>query len=165
MARRPTLRTNLKLERLESREVLTAGGPTAEMQAMLELTNFARQHPAEAANWAFSDLHTDNLGVTIQAFKVNVGQAKQDIASKTPAQPLAWNDQLASAANTLSRYQAESGQQTHTGSGGTLADGTPVGVSLGDRISNAHYDNSVSRGENAFAYSRSVENSMKAFLI
>src|SRR4051794_2455424 len=122
MARRPTLRTNLKLERLESREVLTAGGPTAEMQAMLELTNFARQHPAEAANWAFSDLQTDNLGVTLQAFKVNVDQARRDIASKPVAQPLAWNGQLASAADTLSKFQAQTGVQSHTG-GGKLADG------------------------------------------
>src|SRR5437763_609408 len=48
---------------------------------------------------------------------------------------------------------------------GTAADGTAVGVSLEDRLSNAHYLNSNSRGENAFAYATSVENSMKAFLI
>ncbi len=164
MARRPTPRTNLNLERLESREVLSSGGPTGEMQAMLELTNFARQHPSEAANWAFSDLQTDNLGVTLQAYKVDVNRAKSDIASKTVAQPLAWNDQLASAANTLSRFQAQTGVQSHTG-GGTLSDGTVVGVSLDDRISNAHYNNSTARGENAFAYATSVQNAMKAFLI
>jgi uncharacterized protein YkwD len=164
MARRPAPRATLKLERLEVREVLSSGGPTGEVQALLELTNFARQHPAEAANWAGSDLQTDNLGLTLQTFNVNLGQARGDIASKAVAQPLAWNASLAQAASVQSEYMAETGQQTHTG-GGTLADGTVVGVTGDDRIFNAGYRNRTVSGENAFAYANSVDNAMNAFLL
>ncbi len=163
MARRPARKSLFRVESLESREVLS--GPSAEMQELLWMTNFARQHPADAANWATSDLTTDNLGLTLQSFHVNIDEAKNDISSRPAAQPLAWNDQLASAANTLSQYQAQSGQQTHTGSGGTLADGTRVGVTLSDRLSNAGYLNSTASGENAFAYATSARNATEAFLL
>ena len=164
MARRPTTRAKLALETLEAREVLSAGGPTAEAQELLELTNFARQHPAEAANWAISDMQTDNLGLTLKTFGLSADQARRDIASHPAAQPLAWSPQLTQAATVQSRAQAERGVQTHDG-GGTLADGTAVGVSLNDRITNAHYDQAISEGENAFAYARSARNATKAFLL
>ena len=164
MARRPTPRAIFKLERLETREVLSSGGPTGEVQAMLELTNFARQHPVEAANWAGSDLQTDSLGLTLRTFGVDLGQARAGIASKPVAQPLAWNASLAKAATIQSAFMAQTGQQTHTG-GGTLADGTVVGVTGDDRISNAGYRNRTVSGENAFAYASSVDNAMNAFLL
>ena len=164
MARRPTPRAIFKLERLETREVLSSGGPTGEVQAMLELTNFARQHPVEAANWAGSDLQTDSLGLTLRTFGVDLGQARAGIASKPVAQPLAWNASLAKAATIQSVFMAQTGQQTHTG-GGTLADGTVVGVTGDDRISNAGYRNRTVSGENAFAYASSVDNAMNAFLL
>lgn len=164
MARRPTPRAIFKLERLEVREVLSSGGPTGEVQAMLELTNFARQHPVEAANWAGSDLQTDNLGLTLRTFGVDLGQARSVIKAKAAVQPLAWNSSLAQAAATQSEFMAETGQQTHTG-GGTLADGTVVGVTGDDRISNAGYRNRTVSGENAFAYATSVDNAMNAFLL
>lgn len=164
MARRPTPRAILKVEGLEKREVLSSGGPSGEVQEMLELVNFARQHPSQAAEWAGSDLQTDNLGLTLKTFKVDLNRAKADIASKPAVQPLAWNGSLASAANTLNRFMEKTGQQTHTG-GGTLDDGTVVGVTGDDRISNAGYTGRAVSGENAFAYATSVENSMKAFLI
>ncbi len=164
MARRPTPRAIFKLERLETREVLSSGGPTGEVQAMLELTNLARQNPVEAANWAGSDLHTDSLGFTLKSFGVDLGQARRQIATKTVAQPLAWNASLAKAAATQSQFMAETGQQTHSG-GGTLADGTVVGLTGDDRISNAGYRNRTVSGENAFAYASSVDNAMNAFLL
>jgi uncharacterized protein YkwD len=164
MARRPTPRAILKLERLENREVLSSGGPSAQAQAMLELTNFARQHPAEAASWAGSDLQTDNLGLTLSTFHVDLNAARQAISSKPVVQPLAWNDSLAKAATVQSEFQAETGTQTHSG-GGTLADGTVVGVTMDDRISNAGYIGRTVSGENAFAYATSVSNAMNAFLI
>lgn len=164
MAKRPTPRAILKLESLESREVMSSGGPTAQVQQMLELTNFARQHPAQAAQWAGSDLQTDSLGLTLKVFNVDLNAARQVIASKPVVQPLAWNSSLAKAASVQSEFQVETGQQTHSG-GGKLADGTVVGVSMDDRIANAGYTGRTSSGENAFAYATSVNNAMNAFLI
>ena len=78
----------LRIEGLESREVMTVGGPTAEMQEMLEITNFARQHPAEAAHWATSDMQTDSLGHP-EELQHGRQPARNDIASKPVVQPLA----------------------------------------------------------------------------
>ena len=48
------------------------------------------------------------------------------------------------------------GVQTHTGANGS---------SLGQRLDNAGYTNRASDGENAYAYSKSVDHAMEAFLI
>lgn len=164
MARRPTLKVSVGLESLESREVLSAGGPTAEVQELLELTNFARTNPVQAANWAVSDLQTDNLALTLKTFGLSPDQGRRDIAARPATQPLSWSPQLSEAAGVMSRAQAERGVQTHDG-GGKLADGTPVGTTLSDRLNNAHYDQAISEGENAFAYATSVRNATKAFLL
>ena len=42
---RPSSPRSLNVERLESREVMAAGGPSAQAQYMLELVNQARTNP------------------------------------------------------------------------------------------------------------------------
>src|SRR6201993_2222177 len=94
---RPKTRRTLRLETLESRALLSSGGPTAQEQYMLELINMARTNPAEMANWLKSNLNANDMA-TIAHYGVNLDQALEDIASTSPVQPLAWNDTLAATA-------------------------------------------------------------------
>jgi|SRR5579864_606771 len=154
---RPTFRFRKtpRLERLESRELLSSGGPSPEAQYMLELINLARTNPAAAADRVTSNLDAQT-SATLTYYNVNLDQARQQIASAAPRPPLAWNDKLATTALDQSIDQANMGVQTHTG-----ADGSDLNTRL-DRIG---YTNRASAGENAFAYAKSVDQAMEAFLI
>lgn len=145
----------LRFDRLESRQLLTHGGPTAEAQYMLELINEARINPSAAADRVTTDLSA-NVKATLDYFNVDVQQAKQEIASTAAKPPLAWNEKLAAAAQAHSQDMADNQFQSHTGSDGS---------SSSDRISNAGYSDSSSTGENAYAYADSVDESMEAFLL
>ncbi|HEX8201203.1 MAG TPA: CAP domain-containing protein [Isosphaeraceae bacterium] len=152
---RPGLRQTPKLERLEAREVMSAGGPGPEAQYMLELINEARTNPAAAAERATSNLDGDTQA-TLAHFGVDAGQARREIAA-SPARPaLAWDDRLAAAAQAQSQDQANTGVQSHTGSDGS---------DLGTRLDRAGYAGRRAQAENAFGYARSVDLAMKAFLI
>jgi uncharacterized protein YkwD len=153
---RPTFRRRpLRLESLESRELLTAGGPSAEAQYMLELINMARTNPAQAASWVGSHVDPDILA-TLKYYNVDLNQMEQQIASAAPRPPVAWNDVLKTTATGQSQDQLNMGVQTHTGANGS---------SLSQRLDNAGYTNRASEGENAYAYSKSVDHAMEAFLI
>jgi uncharacterized protein YkwD len=152
---RPKNRRTLRLETLESRSLLSSGGPTAEAQYMLELINMARTNPAEAANWLRSNVNANDMA-TMQHFGVDFDQALQEIASSAPVQPLAWSDTLASTALEQSQYEANNQMQTHQG---------PGEASLEQRLSDAGYNNPTVYGENSYAYAQSVDHAMKAFLI
>lgn len=156
MARRPSTRRNIQIETLEGRQLLAGGAaPTAQAQYMLELINTIRTDPSRAA-----DLLTQNLSgstkATLEYYHVDLNQAKQDIASKAPTQPLAWNDSLAGAAQAHSQDMASNGFQSHTGSDGS----TPS-----QRTQRAGYNNMRSMGENAFAYAQSIDQAIQAFAI
>lgn len=152
---RPFTRRTLRLESLESRELLTAGGPTAEAQYMLELVNQARTNPAAMADRVTSNLDADELA-TLSFYKVDLAAEKAAIAGSAPRPAVGWNDTLAATAAKQSQDQADTGVQTHTG-----ADGS----SLGQRLDRAGYTNRASDGENAYAYSKSVDHATDAFLI
>lgn len=154
MIRRKFRRT-LHVENLESRELLTAGGPAAEQQYMLWLLNQARTNPVQTADRVTSSADA-NVQATVQYYNVNLQNVKNAIASSTPQPPLAWNDQLAAAATGQSQDQANTGVQSHTGSDGS---------NLDTRLNRAGYTNRSSDGENAYAYSTSVDDAMEAFLI
>lgn len=144
-----------KLESLESRQVLSAGGPSPDAQYMLELINLTRTNPAAAADRFTSNLDSDTLA-TLNYYGVNLDQAKQDIASAQAKPPVAWNDELAASAVHQSQDQANMGVQTHLG-----ADGSDLSTRL-DRVG---YTNRATAAENAFAYARSVDQAMEAFLL
>jgi uncharacterized protein YkwD len=153
MTTRPKHRRALRLESLETREVLS--GPTADQAYMLELVNLARTSPGAAAQKFTANLDA-NVTATLAYYNVDLNAVKNTIAS-TPAQPpLAWNDQVGNAAQGQSQYQADNGVQSHTG---------PNGANLNQRLGSAGYNNPNSSGEDIYAYSSSPEQAMQAFLI
>lgn len=155
MSRRLRNHRSFGLELLESREVLSSGGPTAEAQTMLHLINLARTDPKAAAQWVDSHLDGDIL-TTLDYFHVDVKAVENEIANAQPRPPVAWNDTLAATATQQSQDQVNMGVQTHLG-----ADGT----SLGQRLDRIGYSGRNSDGENAYAYSKSVDHAMEAFLV
>jgi hypothetical protein len=152
---RPKTRRTLRLETLESRALLSSGGPTAQEQYMLGLINMGRTNPAEMASWLKSNLNANDMA-TIQHYGVNIDQALEDIANTAPVQPLAWSDTLASTALEQSQYEADNQIQTHQGAGE---------ADLLQRLNDAGYTNPAEYGENSYAYAQSVDHAMKAFLI
>jgi uncharacterized protein YkwD len=156
MARR-FLRRILRLERLEQRELLSGAttGTTADQQYMLELMNEARTNPQAAAVRSTTNLDPDILD-TLNYYSIDLNQAKSEIGGSAPQQPLAWNDQLAQAAQYQSQDQANTGVQSHTSSNG---------MDMNARLDMFGYKNRINAGEDAYAYSTSVDEAMKAFML
>ncbi len=152
---RPVCRRSPRLERLESREVLTAGGPSALQQQTLELLNMARTSPAATADWVASHL-TSSERQTLDYYGVDLQAKLNSIRSATPQPSLAWNDRLAQAAQGHSVDMFEHNFQDHFGSDGSSPD---------QRIDATGHSRAVSSKENAYAYATSVEDAMEAFLL
>ena len=150
-------RRSLRFESLEARQLMSSGGPTDQEQYMLQLVNEARTNPAAAAAQITSASNLNaNVQATLKFYNVNLQQVAQTIATATPQAPLAWNQDLANAAQGQSQYEADTQTQTHTGSGGSTTQ---------QRIEAAGYTNPTSSGENTYAYASSVMESMQAFLM
>jgi uncharacterized protein YkwD len=143
------------MDHLESRELLTGGGPSADAQYMLELINLARTNPSAAADLVTNNLDP-NVMATVNYYHVDLNAVKNDIANSSPRPPLAWNDNLAESAINHSLDMANNGFQSHTGSNGSTVE---------QRDEQAGYNNHSATGENAYAYSTSVDQAMDAFLI
>ncbi len=152
---RPKFRRSLRFENLEARQLMSAGGPTAQEQYMLELINQARTNPQAAAERVTTNLSPDVVA-TLNYYGTDVNAAKQAIATASPKPPLAWNADLAAAAQGHSQDMANTQVQSHTGSDGS---------SPQQRIQQAGYTGANSSGENAYAYSTSVDEAMQAFLL
>jgi uncharacterized protein YkwD len=152
---RPTLRQTPRLEALESREVMSSGGPSAQAQYMLEQINFARTNPVAAAEKYSTNLDADTLG-SIAYYNLDLNAAKAAIANSPARQPLAWSDDIGAAAQGQSNDQAANGYQGHQGSDGS---------NLATRMARAGVKNVTNAAENAFAYSKSLDQAMEAFLL
>lgn len=152
---RTTPRRTLNLEHLESRQLLTAGGPSAEAQYALEVMNLVRTNPAAGAAWVAQNADAQVRENLVQ-YNVSLDAVKASIASATPRQPLAWNPRLAAAADAHSDDMARNRFQSHTGSDGSNPE---------NRMDRAGVANRTRAAENAFAYAESVDNAMEAFLI
>src|SRR5271165_3834966 len=154
---RPSFRRSLRFENLESRELLSGGiaAPTDQEQYMLELINQARMNPQAAAVSVTSNLTPDILA-TLANYNVDLNATEQAIASAPAKPPLAWNPDLAAAAQAHSQDMATNQFQSHTRSDGSTPD---------QRMQQAGYTNASSTGENAFAYASSIDEAMQAFLI
>lgn len=154
---RPSFRRSLRFDNLETRELLSgvSPGPTPQEQYMLELINQARMNPQAAAQQFTSNLSPD-VQATLKYYNVNLNATIQAIASSPAKPPLAWNGDLASAAQAHSNDMATNQFQSHTGSDGSTPD---------QRMQGAGYTGASSTGENAFAYADSVDEAMQAFLI
>jgi uncharacterized protein YkwD len=154
---RPNFRRSLRFETLESRELLSGGfaAPTDQEQYMLQQINQARMDPQAAAVSVTSNL-TPDVSATVAHYNVDLNATEQAIASAPAQPPLAWNPDLAAAAQAHSQDMATNQFQSHTGSDGSTPD---------QRMQQAGYTNASSTGENAFAYASSIDEAMQAFLI
>jgi uncharacterized protein YkwD len=122
---------------------------------MLELINLARTNPAAMAQW-IGQRADANVQATLNYYNVNLQSVENAIASSPSQPPLAWNADLTQSATNQSQYQANNGVQTHTGANGSTTQQREVA---------AGYTNQAVDGENAYAYSSSVDEAMEAFLI
>ena len=154
---RPRFRRSLRFETLESRELLSGGfaAPTDQEQYMLQQIDQARMNPQAAAVSVTSNL-TPDVSATVAHYNVDLSATEQAIASAPAQPPLAWNPDLAAAAQAHSQDMATNQFQSHTGSDGSTPD---------QRMQQAGYTNASSTGENAFAYASSIDEAMQAFLI
>jgi hypothetical protein len=150
-------RRSLRFDSLEGRQMLSSvgAGPTDQQQYVLQLINEARTNPAAAAQMVSNNV-TPVISATLQYYGVNLQSALQTISSATPQPPVAWNADLANAAQGQSQYMANNQIQSHTG-----ADGS----SPQQRITAAGYTNISSSAENAYAYANSPVQAMQAFLV
>ena len=143
----------MQMDTLEGRSLMTTGWLTPQAAEVIALTNMARENPSKAATWALADT---NLAPTLRHYGVDTQAFQQQMAQIPARPPLAFNQDLANAAQGQSDYQAQTGQQTHTGANGST---------LGDRVNAAGYTGAYQAAENAFAYATSPANSVRAFLI
>ncbi|MDG3003686.1 CAP domain-containing protein [Paludisphaera mucosa] len=150
---RPTSRRSLRFENLEDRQLLSSVAPNNDQQLALQLINMARTTPQAAAQWISKNVGSD-VSKTLKAYNVDVNAVKATIANSRPLPPVAWNSNLADAAQAHSQDMADNQFQSHTGSDGSSADA---------RIASSGYK-AATTGENAFAYANSVDNAMQAFL-
>ena len=112
-----------RFENLESRQLLSTGvssqGPTNDAQYMLQLLNEARTDPSRPPQQFIQS----NITPDIRRRSTTTGSISsatlQAIASATPQPPLAWNAQLAQAAQAHSQDMATNQFQSHTGSDGS----------------------------------------------
>lgn len=148
-----------RLENLESRELLStvtpSEAPSTQAQYMLQMMNMVRTDPKAAVQYLEANV-TPSVSSTLNYYGVNLQQALQQIGSMPSQPPLAWNPQLAQAAQGHSQDMASGGFQSHNGSNGS----TPP-----QRIASTGYSNAVSSGENVYAYASSVDQAMEAFLL
>jgi uncharacterized protein YkwD len=151
-------RRSLRFDNLEGRQLLSSGvsgGPSDQQQYLLQLINEARTDPSAAAAQISNEI-TPVISATLQYYNVNLQTALNTISSATPQPPLAWNADLANAAQGQSQYMADNQVQSHYGAGGS----TPQ-----QRMTAAGYTNITSSAENAYAYASSPAEAMEAFLI
>lgn len=151
---RPTSRRSLRFENLEDRQLLSTAGPSNQQQYMLQLINMTRTAPRAAAEWISSNVSPE-VRNTLNHYNVDVNAVKQTIAESNPLPPVAWNQDLADAAQSHSQDMADNKFQSHDGSNGSSPE---------DRIKAAGYTGADATAENAYAYANSVDNAMQAFL-
>ncbi len=125
---------------------------TAEQQHALELINRARSDP----DGEFYELILDadsqtavqsNITSAIRYFDVDMNLFLSQLQAFDPVAPLAWNDALATSAQTHNDLMIQYDEQSHY-----LGDEPGIG----ERISDAGYQNWSRVGENIFAYARDV---------
>src|SRR5438094_2066830 len=133
------------LEQLESRTLLSAGDPSAREQYLLELINRARVNPAAELPLLIHSSDPD-VNTALSFFHVDLNLLMTQWSALTAEPPLAWNNDLATAALGHSQQMLAFDQQEHQ---------LPGEPDLGTRITDAGYDFSDA-GENIFAFGTSV---------
>ncbi len=129
--------------------------PSAEEQLYLELINRFRLDPDAEAFLLTGAGAPPGVQDAINYFGVSVSAFQTQLAALSPVAPLAWNDNLADAADFHNQAMIDADQQTHQ------APGEP---DLGQRATNAGYNFST-LGENVFAFSTSEAYGHAGFVI
>ncbi len=146
--------------------LVSRADPTAEQQYYLELLNQARMDPAgelgRLVNYdtptTFADPASNDADVAaaLAYFGVSAADLASQWATLAAAPPLAWNDNLATAATTYSNVMIAQDQQAHN----------LDGLTLDQRDINAGYgSNYLDLGENLYAAAASVNYANAGFLI
>lgn len=152
---------SVRLEALESRQMLSFD-PTPREQYLLELTNRFRINPARELGLLTTSLGTParssdaDVDNALRYFNTSGPTLASQWASLSPAQPLAWNEQLYNAAEGHSNAMIAADVQEHQVSG------EPA---LGDRVTNAGYSNWSRAGESIFAFAQGVVHTHAGFLL
>src|SRR5271170_3278676 len=134
------------LEPLEIRLMLSASDPSGDEQQTLELINRMRQNPA--AELPLLENSTDPaVQEAFKFFNVNLTELATEWATLTPAPPLAWNADLATAALGHDQLMLQDNMQSHQ---------LPGEPDLADRATAEGYANYSSLRESVFAYATSV---------
>ncbi|QDV35795.1 CAP domain-containing protein [Tautonia plasticadhaerens] len=151
---RTTTRRMPRLEALEARKLLS-GDVTGEQQLVLELINEALVAPEAAADRVEQGLSRGALNA-IGEDGDTVTQVVAEIAEAAPKAPVAWDPELARAAEVHTEYQIDLGRQTHDGPSG-LKTATQRAIAAG-------YDEPEAVAENIIFGVDSPEQAMTAFL-
>lgn len=130
-------------------------------QYLLELINDARLDPlGDAARYitSYSPLKSDDptIQAAINFFGVNGTTLLNAYKALTPAQPLAWNDSLADAADAHSQLMIADDVQDHVLAGE---------AGIGPRQTAAGYSNWTALGENIFANGSNALQTHAAYMI
>jgi Ca2+-binding RTX toxin-like protein len=130
--------------------------PSAEEQLLLELINRLRADP-EAEAGLLTGVNADpDVQSAINFFGVSVSAFVAQMAAFDAVAPLAWNGNLADAADGHNQAMIDADMQTHQ------APGEP---NLGQRATNAGYANWNTLGENVYAFSEDVLYGHAGFVI
>lgn len=148
--KRRELRMPNPLEALELR-CLPSATPTPAEQETLELINRLRTNPQGELNRLFSNLspltgRDANVNSAVRFFGVNGRTLESQWQSLVAVPPVAWNQQLATAAETHNNLMVTNQAQSHQ---------FPGEASLLNRAIAAGYTNATTVGENLYAYSES----------
>jgi uncharacterized protein YkwD len=145
----------LAMDCLEDRRVLSTTTPTGSEQYLLELINQARTNPVAAADRIQETISPETIDVLAE-YRVNLDQALKQIASAEARPPVAWDSELAQAAEDHSKDQVKRNVQSHFGA---------HGETLADRLDAVGYDDFDLAAENIISKVDSEDEAMQAFLI
>ena len=135
--------------------------PTDLEQFLLELINDARLNPmGNAARYlnGYAPLSSSDTKIqqALTFFKVSGSALQAAYQSLTPTNPLAWNDNLGTAAHDHSQAQITAGLQTHQ---------APGEAGLGARLTNAGYIGWTTAGENVYATAENALHAHAGFMV
>src|SRR4051812_5700576 len=147
-------RMQLAMENLESR-TLFALTITPREQELLEMLNRMRAAPQAELKILTQTKNKDVLDA-IEFFNTDLTVLAQQFAKLTPAQPLAWDASLRTAAVSHSQAMLAADQQTHQ---------APGELDLAKRVMNAGYTQMKVAGENVFAFAEGMFHAHASFAI
>ena len=135
--------------------------PTPMEQETLELINRFRSDPTGEFERLISGVNPytspiPGVAEALTFFNTNPTVLRNQLASLTPAPPLAWSDSLSQAATNHNQLMIQFDQQSHQ---------LPGEPGLGTRVTNAGYTNWSNVAENVFAFAESAAHAHAGFVL